>query len=175
MSYLLFQISFLGYFLAMSAYIVFFVTQKNHVRQIARNIILVAGILHTLNIAVRYYEAGHTPITSQHETVSFFAWAIVWGYLSFRWRYTVKNFGTFVSVMTVALMFVAALASREILPSGSGPAELVASRPCLDIHHRQRLPGPCLHRRHHVPAAGTRNKEKTVRPVLLTPAVAGCP
>lgn len=116
MSYLLFQISFVVYFLAMSAYIVFFVSQKGNVRQVARRIFLGAGVLHTLNIIFRYVEAGHTPITSQHETVSFFAWSIAWCYLSFRWRYTVKNLGTFVSVMTVILMFIAALASREILP-----------------------------------------------------------
>jgi ABC-type transport system involved in cytochrome c biogenesis permease subunit len=101
MSYLLFQISLVVYFAAMSTYIVFFVSQKNNVRQIARKIFVVAGLLHTLNIIMRYFEAGHTPITSQHETVSFFAWSIAWCYLSFRWRFTVKNFGTFVSVMTV--------------------------------------------------------------------------
>lgn len=116
MSYPLFQISFVVYFLAMSAYVVFFVSQNNSVRLWARRIFTVAAVLHTLNIVARYYEAGHTPITSQHETVSFFAWAIAWGYLSFRWRYTVKNFGTFVSVLTVLFMLIAALASREILP-----------------------------------------------------------
>jgi len=116
MSYLLFQISFVVYFLAMSGYVVFFVTQKGNVRLIARKIFLAAALLHTLNILFRYLESGHTPITSQHETVSFFAWSIAWCYLSFRWRYTVKNLGTFVSVLTVILMFLAALASREILP-----------------------------------------------------------
>ena len=116
MSYLSFQISLLVYFAAMSTYVVFFISQKNNVRQIARKIFVVAALLHTLNLIMRYLEAGHTPITSQHETVSFFAWSIAWCYLSFRWRYTVKNFGTFVSVLTVILMFVAAMASREILP-----------------------------------------------------------
>jgi ABC-type transport system involved in cytochrome c biogenesis permease subunit len=116
MSYLSFQISLLVYFVAMSTYVVFFISQKNNVRHIARKIFVVAALLHTLSLIVRYLEAGHTPITSQHETVSFFAWSIAWCYLSFRWRYTVKNFGTFVSVLTVFLMFVAAMASREILP-----------------------------------------------------------
>lgn len=116
MSYLLFQIAFATYFLATAAYIVFFVSQKGRVRIIARTIFLAAAILHTLNILTRYLEAGHTPITSYHETVSFFAWSIAWSYLLFRWRYTVKNFGTFVSVLTLLLMSMAAVASREILP-----------------------------------------------------------
>jgi len=116
MSYLLFQVSFAVYVLAAAAYIVFFVSQKVKVRRIARMIFLSAGILHTLNILTRYFEAGHTPITCYHETVSFFAWSVAWSYLLFRWRYTVKNFGTFVSVVTVLLMLLAALASREISP-----------------------------------------------------------
>ncbi|HDZ76072.1 MAG TPA: c-type cytochrome biogenesis protein CcsB [Desulfobacteraceae bacterium] len=113
---MLFQITFAAYFLATAAYIVFFVSQKRRVRIIARTIFLVAAILHTLNILARYLEAGHIPITSYHETVSFFAWSIAWSYLLFRWRYTIKNFGTFVSVLTLLLMFMAAMASREILP-----------------------------------------------------------
>ncbi len=116
MSYLLFQISFVAYFLATAAYIVFFITQKSQVRRIARMIFFAAATLHTVNIVARYVEAGHTPITSIHETISFFAWSISWCYLSFRWRYTVKNFGTFASIMVLALMVIAAFASREIMP-----------------------------------------------------------
>lgn len=116
MSYLLFQISFGAYFLAAAAYIVFFITQKNQVRRTARMIFFAAAILHSANIIARYFEAGHTPITSIHETISFFAWSISWCYLSFRWRYTVKNFGTFASIMVLGLMLIAALAPREIIP-----------------------------------------------------------
>ena len=116
MSFLLFQISFAGYFLAMAAYLVFFISQKKPVRRIARMIFFGAAICHTLNIIARYVEAGHTPITSQHEAISFFAWAVAWSYLSFRWRYTVKNFGTFVSMMVFVLMLFSSLASRQIMP-----------------------------------------------------------
>jgi len=116
MSYLLFQAALLVYVLATAAYIVFFVTSREDVRTIARKIFLAAGTLHTLNIAARYVEASHTPITSQHETVSFFAWSVAWCYLSFRWRYTVKNFGTFVVVLTTMLMGIAAMADRRVVP-----------------------------------------------------------
>ncbi len=116
MSYLLFQISLLTYLIATATYMVFFVSQKKGVRKIARYIFLTGGIFHTLNIIARYVEAGHTPITNQHETISFFAWSVAWCYLSFRWRYTVKNFGTFVSVVTLSLMSIAALAPKTFMP-----------------------------------------------------------
>jgi cytochrome c-type biogenesis protein CcsB len=116
MSYLLFQASFAAYFFAAATYLAFFINQKNQVRDVARIIFLTAAVLHTINIISRYIEAGHTPITSIHETVSFFAWAVAWCHLSFRWRYTVKNSGVFTGVVTLLLMLTASLASREIMP-----------------------------------------------------------
>ncbi len=116
MSYLLFQVSFVAYVLAMTVYLVFFFTQKKYVRGLARKLFFAAALLHTANIIARLVEAGHTPITSVHEVISFFAWSIAWCYLSFRWRYTVKNFGTFSSILVVLLMLVSALAPHAILP-----------------------------------------------------------
>jgi cytochrome c-type biogenesis protein CcsB len=116
MSTLLFHVSLVAYFFATAAYLVFFFSQKNDVRRIARMIFFVAAILHTTNIIARYVEAGHTPITNIHETISFFAWSISWCYLSFRWRYTVKNFGTFASMMVLILMVISALAPDKIIP-----------------------------------------------------------
>jgi len=116
MSYILFQISFAAYVLAMTVYLVFFFNQKKNVRSLARKLFFAAAILHTINIVARLVEAGHTPITSVHETISFFAWAIAWCYLSFRWRYTVKNFGTFAAILVMILMVISAVAPHEILP-----------------------------------------------------------
>jgi cytochrome c-type biogenesis protein CcsB len=114
MSYLLFQITFLGYLLTTIFYFVFFATQKKVARQVARHLLLAVGILHTAVLVTRYFEAGHTPITSNHEAVSFFAWAITWGFLSFRWRYHVKNFGVFTTPLITILMLIAALSSEQL-------------------------------------------------------------
>lgn len=115
-NFLLFQ-SVMGVTLVASAvYLVFFVTQNKKIRRIARLILLISGILQTCYIFSRYLLAGYTPITTQHETVVFFAWATTWAYLSFRWRYTVKNFGTFVSLLILCLLTAAAFASHDIMP-----------------------------------------------------------
>lgn len=113
-SYLLFQSVLVVTFLASSAYCVFFVSQKKRVRDAARLLLVLSGVLQTLYILSRYQLAGHTPITSQHEAVVFFAWATTWAYLSFRWRYSVKNFGTFVSLLIFLLLVLSALSSREV-------------------------------------------------------------
>lgn len=112
----LFQITFMTYIAATVAYVVFFANQNTQVRALARLILLAAGILHTCVLVSRYIEAGHTPITNMHEAVSFFAWSMTWGFLVFRWRYRVKNFGTFVSIGITLLMVVAAMSSHDISP-----------------------------------------------------------
>lgn len=115
-NYLFFQAVLGTTFLSTVLYLVFFVSQNSKVRKVARMVLVVSGVLQSLYILSRYFLAGYTPITSQHEAVVFFAWAATWAYLSFRWRYTVKNFGTFVSVLIMLLLAAAAFASRDIMP-----------------------------------------------------------
>ena len=111
---MLFTLTFLTYCVATVFYLVFFATQNKKLRKYARFILLAAGILHTLTIIGRYLATGHTPLTTHHDTVSFFSWSITWAFLSFRWRYEVKNFGTFVSIVIMALMVITALSSNHI-------------------------------------------------------------
>jgi cytochrome c-type biogenesis protein CcsB len=116
MDYPLFQGTLFVYILATIVYIVYFFTQRKEVRATARFFLLAGGLLHTVYLIIRYIEAGYTPITNHHEAVSFFAWSITWAYLSFHWRYQVKNFGTFTSPLITALMLVATFSSRAITP-----------------------------------------------------------
>ncbi len=115
-NYLLFNAVLLVNFVACAVYLVFFFSQKEHLRKIARIILLSSGVLQTLYILSRYLIAGYTPITSQHEAVTFFAWSVTWAYLSFHWRYSVKNFGTFVSILAMIMLVIAAFASRTFQP-----------------------------------------------------------
>lgn len=101
---------------ATAAYIVFFITRRNGVRTIARRVLVASGILQTLYLVIRYGLVGHTPITSHHEAVVFFAWSTTWAYLSFRWRYTVRNFGTFVSLLISCFLLIAALSDKAVMP-----------------------------------------------------------
>jgi cytochrome c-type biogenesis protein CcsB len=115
-SYLFFKAVLGTTFVSCVLYLAFFISQDSKIRRFARWMLVFSGILQTLYILTRYLLAGYTPITSQHEAVVFFAWAATWAYLSFRWRYTVKNFGTFVSFLILLLLVAAAFASQDILP-----------------------------------------------------------
>lgn len=115
-SSLLFQAIGVISLITLILYGVFFVTQREKIRPYARLSLFASGILQTVYILFRYLQTGYTPITSQHEAIVFFAWAVTWAFLSFRWRYTVKNFGAFLTPILCFLLFIAANASRTINP-----------------------------------------------------------
>ncbi|AGF77012.1 cytochrome c-type biogenesis protein CcsB [Desulfocapsa sulfexigens DSM 10523] len=115
-NYLLFNSVVVVSFVASAVYLVFFFSQREDLRTIARTIFIGSGVLQSFYILSRYIIAGHTPITSQHEAVVFFAWSVTWAYLSFHWRYSVRNFGTFVSILVFIMLLIAAMVSREFHP-----------------------------------------------------------
>jgi len=116
LSYLLFLCVLGITFLSCAAYLAFFATQKNQIRKIAGTLLIASWVLQTAYIVSRYVSIGYTPITTYHEAVFFFAWAATTAYMSSRWRYPLKNFATFVSLLVFALLVVAAFASRDVIP-----------------------------------------------------------
>ncbi|OIP50780.1 MAG: c-type cytochrome biogenesis protein CcsB [Deltaproteobacteria bacterium CG_4_10_14_3_um_filter_60_8] len=114
-------ISTLGIYVAATVTaLAYFTTQQEKLRGLGRLLLIAAGLAHTCYLVTRYLQAGHTPLTSNHDAVSFMAWAMTWGFLSFRYRYKVKNFGAFVTPLITLLMVVATLSSttvRELPPA----------------------------------------------------------
>lgn len=160
-----FQLTLYLYLLATVVYVVHFLSQKKQVRTIARGILLAGGILHTAYFVVRYLAAGYTPLTSMHEAVSFFAWSMTWAFLSFWWRYRVKNFGVFVAPLISLLMLIAAFVSRDSALAPR-PKKQLASCACQYRHHGQRLSCPGFLRRDYVPPAGTGDQKEKIRNIL---------
>lgn len=117
---LFFQLTFFIYIFATGTYLIHFFNQKKEVRTLARYAMIAAGVAHLAYTVARYVKAGHTPLTNNHEAVSFFALSVTWGFLSFRWKYKVKNFGAFVSPVITLLMFVSSRSSQEM--AGLPPA-----------------------------------------------------
>ena len=112
---LLFLFTFAVYILASISYLTYFFSTNEKIRSASRTTLFIGGALHVLYFVHRYFQAGHTPLTSNHEAVSFFACTMAWGFLSFRWRFQVKNFGTFVSVLVTILMTISAFASLNTI------------------------------------------------------------
>jgi len=112
---ILFNLALGVYIFTAISYLIFFANGNKKVQTLARAAMIGGGLLHIFYTVARMVSAGHTPITNNHEAVSFFALAVTWGYLSFRWRYRVKNFGVFVAPVIVALMLVAMFSSQAVI------------------------------------------------------------
>lgn len=71
---------------------------------------------HTLALLTRYVEAGYTPVTNLHESLSFFAWMIIGVLLLTHLKYKVKVLGAFLTPIALILMLSALALPKEILP-----------------------------------------------------------
>ena len=108
-STLLYLLGALGY----SAYIIFL---KDFLSKSAITAVLVGFASHTLALIVRYAEAGHTPVTNLHESLSFFAWMIIGVLLIASLKYKIKVLGAFLSPVALILMLFAYALPKEIVP-----------------------------------------------------------
>lgn len=73
--------------------------------------------LHSLSLASRYLATGFPPLSSLHESLSFFAWAIIGTFLLFHLRYRLAVLGAFVSPLALVLMiFGSAVSSATAAP-----------------------------------------------------------
>jgi len=70
--------------------------------------------LHTLNIIVRYVQAGHLPIANMHEAASFFSWCIVLLFFFIEYRYRIGLLGSFVMPVVFVIMLSSSIFPREI-------------------------------------------------------------
>ncbi len=73
-------------------------------------------IVHSLALLSRYVEAGHTPITNLHESLSFFAWSVVGVYLILYFKYRLDVLSAFISPVAAVLIILASFFPGEIIP-----------------------------------------------------------
>ncbi|MDD2557307.1 MAG: c-type cytochrome biogenesis protein CcsB [Desulfuromonadaceae bacterium] len=76
MSILLYKVALLMYAAVTLLSLVAVVRNRKNDRSRSRLFLLLAFGVHTITLTVRYFEAGYTPVTNLHESLSFFAWAL---------------------------------------------------------------------------------------------------
>ncbi len=85
----------------------------------AKIVVWVTGagfVLHLAAIVIRYVVAGQIPITSMHESASFFAWCTALIYLILHFRYRIGILGSFILPLIFLMMLAAAALPRQIKP-----------------------------------------------------------
>ena len=116
MNIIFFQAALILYLFGTGSSLAFLIFPRKMFSRIG-NLALMGGFaVHSLALVIRYIEAGHTPITNLHESLSFFAWSIVGIYLLLHHKYQVEVLAAFISPVAALLIILAALFPKEILP-----------------------------------------------------------
>ncbi len=111
-----FNTASLLYFFGTLAYLIYIIFLKENLSKVALAIVFAGFISHALALITRYVEAGYTPVTNLHESLSFFAWMTIGALLLTHLKYKVKVLGAFVTPIALILMIFAFAQPKEILP-----------------------------------------------------------
>ena len=85
--------------------------------QILSRRVLIAGFLaHSLSTIHRFSAAGHLPVTNMHESLSFFALAIVIALLLFDYRYKASSLGAFIMPVVMLMIAASSMFTAELKP-----------------------------------------------------------
>ena len=111
-----FGTSTMAYILAMIVYMTYLAFRKGNIGVVATAITVVGFVSQTIAIVMRWkdtYEvSGHSivrsvPLTNLYESLVFFVWCLILGYLIIEFRYKNRSFGAFVTpVAGLALAFI---------------------------------------------------------------------
>jgi cytochrome c-type biogenesis protein CcsB len=110
---LLFKITLLVYFVATIFYLIGVISRKERFRQNAVYLLIGGFIMHCITLAVRWVATGAMPVASLHESLSFFAWALVGIYLVFYLRYRTVMLGAFITPLALVLMIIGTTTSAQ--------------------------------------------------------------
>ncbi len=111
---LLFKITLLFYFVATVLYLVDVIARRDKAGRAARWVMVGGFALHCCTLVARFVASGHTPATSLHESLSFFAWTVVGIYLLFDLRYRLAVLGAFVTPLALVLMIVGGAVPKQV-------------------------------------------------------------
>ena len=111
-----FGISSIAYILAMVAYIAYLSFRNSTVGLIATIITAAGFVSHTIAFLLRwkeFYDISQmgilraVPLTNLYESLIFFVWCLILGYLIIEWKYKNRSFGAFITpIAGMALAFI---------------------------------------------------------------------
>lgn len=116
MNIIIFMAALIIYLLGTAASLAYLVSLRRLFSKLGKFTLAAGFAVHSAALVVRYFEAGYTPITNLHESLSFFAWSIVGVYLVINVKYQVEVLAAFVSPVAAVLIILASLFPKEILP-----------------------------------------------------------
>ncbi|MCL2760256.1 MAG: c-type cytochrome biogenesis protein CcsB [Desulfuromonadales bacterium] len=129
MNVFLFYVTLAIYFGATAAYLIYLFKPSKNLGKFAHWLIVFGFIVHIIFTFDRFIEAGHTPITNLHESLSFFSLAVVGLFIIFESRFKMQVLGSFVVPVATVLLLVSSL-----FPTSIGPLNPALKSGWLAVH-----------------------------------------
>lgn len=112
---LLFSTTTLIYLVAGILYLVAMIGKRPRASQVGRWVLLIGVVLHATCFGVSHSTAGGVPVTSLHESLSFFAWCLVLLFLLLDLRFRLSVMGAFAVPLAFGLMVASALSPHVVV------------------------------------------------------------
>ncbi len=109
-------ITTLTYLASTVLYAAIFIFKAKKLTRFATGFTLIALLIQTVGIGLRWYESyemgiGHAPLTNMYESVVFFAWTIILLYLVIEWKFKAPIIGAFAVPFAFLAMAYASLST----------------------------------------------------------------
>ncbi len=116
MSNFFFEAARILYFLGTALSLTYLISMRKILSRLGTYALAFGFLVHSLALVFRYMEAGYTPITNLHESLSFFAWCTVGVYLLLDLKYRVDVLAAFISPVAAILITLSSFFPRDVLP-----------------------------------------------------------
>ncbi|SDD76444.1 c-type cytochrome biogenesis protein CcsB [Desulfuromonas thiophila] len=116
MNILLYKVALLLYLVATLLALVSAVRNRPERSSWSMTALLLAFTVHSLTLLVRYLEAGYTPVTNLHESLSFFAWTLAGVFTLVNWRLRMDVLAVTTCTFILVLMLFGSLIPMQTQP-----------------------------------------------------------
>lgn len=127
--FILFLIALGLYLISTIFYLIFLASDRKYIEIIGHFSLIGGFVVHFLSTCFRYFQAGYTPITNLHESLSFLSLCIAGFFLFLKRSYKISILGSLI-VPLVSIMFIWAIS----LPNEIKPLAPILKSYWLPIH-----------------------------------------
>ncbi|NOY12779.1 MAG: cytochrome c biogenesis protein CcsA, partial [Deltaproteobacteria bacterium] len=113
---LLFNLTTLIYLIAAVFYLLAMIGKRPRAGQVGRWLLVAGVVLHAASFGVRHATVVGMPVTTLHESLSFFAWCLVLLYLLLDLRFRLSVMGAFAAPLAFLLMLGSAVSPDLVVP-----------------------------------------------------------
>jgi len=113
---LLFNLTIIVYLGASVLYLTAMIGKRPAAARVGRWILFAGVLLHAFSFGIRHATTGGAPVTSLHESLSFFAWCIVLLYLLLDLRFHLSVMGAFAGPLAFVMMVASQISPDVVIP-----------------------------------------------------------